>query len=124
MKTYYITPNGCVGIDGDSDKVFPINSERLAIDRVFLIEEEDTKFVYSDGVETMELYPQVGDIVVKFWDRDFKNKIVVVSSALWSENLKLYKQMEQEEKERWAKSKSPIEDAAANSESEIPNDEY
>lgn len=104
MKTFYITRTGKLMLD-ENNKVENRYADPRSIDDVYMMD-EDTKIVYPlENGETGEIEAKAGDIVVTFYESKFPNRVVVVSSDKWSENIKTYKDWEQRRKEEWAAEK-------------------
>lgn len=106
MKNLFITFNGAVGFDTETQDVNSVTQDRTGIRSVYLID-EDTRVVYTQGTTKQEIYAQAGDILVVFYDdENFNNKIVVAKSAQWADNIKAYRAAEQKRKEEWASKKA------------------
>lgn len=86
MKKLIIGENGCaITFDTDAQTVVWKDASREAISRVYLIAEPTTVVYEGKEYETNE-----GDIVVKFYDSDFPNRVVIVHSPEWKENIDAY----------------------------------
>ena len=106
MKTLYLTSNGSnILLDKENDSCDRIESQREAIQRVYLVD-EPMHVTYQEGEYRKDLDVTTGDILVTFYDSTFKNRIVVVKSEDWAENLRVYNEEEQKRKEEWAKKQS------------------
>ena len=98
MKTILIAPNqSWVQFDPDTMEIEPVSSDRESISRIHMVN-EDCK-VKCDG-EILEA--KAGDILVMFYEHRFKHRVVLVKSEDWAENLRLYREQEQKEKEEYA----------------------
>lgn len=71
--------------------------KRTGIDRMYLVEEDCTVKLGDASKEA-----KAGDLVVTFYEGDFQEKFVVVTCPEWTNNIKEYDRIQQEEKERWA----------------------
>ena len=92
MKTLYITDSGTVMLDEDKLNVSPCRTEREAIQRIYKIE-EDTHIVvnYMDPKkDKIELDAKADDIIIMFYENSYPNKVIIVNSPEWSENLTAY----------------------------------
>ena len=103
MKTLYI-PDSSAGIviDSENQAVKQLPSEREAISRIF-IAKEDMHVVYEQNGEQKICNIDAGNLLIVFYDHTFKNRVVVVNSSEWIENIKDYNEREQKRKEEWAK---------------------
>lgn len=102
MKNLFITYNGAVSFDTETQDANTVIADRTGIRNVYLID-EDTRVVYTQGTTKQEIYAQAGDILIAFYnDEDFNNKIVVAKSAQWADNIKAHRAAEQKRKEEWA----------------------
>ena len=105
MKTLYFTNTGQIVFDEETREVNSISSDREGINRIYLIEEPMTIVYKREEGDSYSETAEAGDIVVVFYDRDFKYPIVVAKSDKWNENLIEYRKKIQADKERWAKEK-------------------
>lgn len=71
--------------------------KRTGVDRIFLIEED---CIVKLGDASKEA--KAGDFVVTFYEGYFPEKFVVVTCPEWTNNIKEYDRIEQEQKEKWA----------------------
>lgn len=101
MNTLYISRTGRIMLD-ENNSPKPFDRSRSSIDDVFFIK-EDTKIVFERGETKTELEAKAGDIVVTFYEEKFPNRVIVVDSKQWKENLEAYEAYEQQMKEEWAK---------------------
>ena len=101
MNTLYISRTGRIMLD-ENNSPKPFDRSRGSIDDVFFIK-EDTKVVFERGEYKAELEAKAGDIVVTFYEEQFPNRVIVVDSKQWKENLEAYETYEQQMKEEWAK---------------------
>ena len=72
--------------------------KRTSVDRIYLVEEDCTVKLGDVSKEA-----KAGDLVVEFYEGYFPEKFVVVTCPEWTNNIKEYDRIEQEEKEKWAK---------------------
>lgn len=100
MKNLFITERGAIEMVNNEPKYK--NSDRNAIDNVYLIT-EDTHIVYNryDG-KRIELNAEAGDILIKFYESTFSSPIIIVHSEEWKNNILAYNEAEQKRKEEWA----------------------
>lgn len=101
MKTLYVNEACNIIIDSENESCGHLQTEREAISRIYLIG-EPMHVVYGDDEDRKEFDVKKDDILVKFYDPNFPNKIVVVKSKDWVKNLKDYNKHQQELKEQWA----------------------
>lgn len=104
MKILYLTGGSNILVDTENETANRIESARQAIDRIYLAE-EPMHVVFGEGETHAEADVKKGDLIITFFCRDFKNRMVVVKNKQWAENITLWEKAEQEEKERWAKVK-------------------
>lgn len=103
MKTLYLTDGGSnIFVDPENNECGRIDCQRESISRIYLVD-NDMHVVYQAGEYKKEFDVVPNDIIVTFYTNDFKNKVVVVKSEDWVENLKTYNEEEQKRKEEWAK---------------------
>lgn len=107
MKNLFITENGAIGFNPDTQEAFAVRNERQAVRNIFLVK-EPTHVVYTSGTTKQEVYAEADDIIVEFYrgTEEFSNKIVVVKSAQWVDNLNAYNKAEQKRLEEWAAKKA------------------
>lgn len=101
MNTLYISRTGRIMLD-ENNNPLSFDRSRNSIDDVYFIK-EDTKIVFNRGEDKSELEAKAGDIVITFYEDKFPNRVIVVSSEQWKENLEAYEAYEQQIKEEWAK---------------------
>jgi septation ring formation regulator EzrA len=106
MKVLYLADGTNIVLDKETEEVSRLDSEREAIQRIYMIPEDMHVISQSYDGSRQEFDAKKDDIVITFYDKYFKNKTVVVNSADWAENLTLYKQEQQDQKESWAKAKA------------------
>lgn len=105
MKTLYISNNSNILIDTEENTANSLDSQREAIQRIYLAE-EPMHVVYGSGEYKREVDVKKDDVIVTFYTDDFENRIVVVKSKDWANNLKKYNKRQQEIKEKWAAAES------------------
>ena len=110
MKNLYITRGNNICIDIENNTVDKLPTSRQAIDYVYSVK-EPMHVIYGCGEYKKEADAEPGDIIVTFYDRVFKNQMIIVKNNEWFENVVEYEKKEQEEKERWAKSQACTNDA-------------
>lgn len=59
-------------------------------------------FIQDNEDNVTETHVVPGDIIVSFYINDFPNKVIVVKSDKWTENIKTFRANEQKKKEEWA----------------------
>ena len=103
MKKLFITNNGAIGFDTESQKANSVSSDRESIYRIYLID-EPMHVIYQVGETKQEIYAEPDDILILFYsgNLDIKNKIVVAKSAQWADNIRIIRDLEQKQKEEWA----------------------
>lgn len=106
MKKLIIKNGYMFDIDVDANKLQKIQYDRGGIDNVYLIDEERDLFIQDNEDNVTETHVVPGDIIVSFYTNDFPNKVIVVKSDKWTENIKTFRANEQKKKEEWASSKS------------------
>lgn len=105
MKKFFITSQGSIGINTETEEVFTLDTQREGIRSIYLAEEPMTVIAKKGDVE-QEFTVKKDDIIVVFYDSDFVNKVAIVKSKDWVKNLKEYNKMMQKAKEEWAKKNS------------------
>lgn len=86
-----------VSLDTETLKVTKLDTDREAINGVMMVNEDAVLVIDDTEVEVHK-----NDILVKFYDSDFKNKVIVVTSKEWAENITEYRDRVQKQKEEWA----------------------
>ncbi len=102
MKKLIIKNGYMFDIDIDANKLQQIQYDRAAIDNVYLIDEERDLFIQDNEDNVTETHVVPGDIIVSFYTNDFPNRVIVVKSDKWAENIKTFRANEQKKKEEWA----------------------
>lgn len=102
MKKLIIKNGYMFDIDTDANKLQKIQYDRASIDNVYLIDEERDLFIQDNEDNVTETHVVPGDIIVSFYINDFPNRVVVVKSDKWAENIKTFRANEQKKKEEWA----------------------
>ena len=106
MKKLIIKNGHMFDIDVDANKLQKIQYDRGGIDSVYLIDEERDLFIQDNEDNVTETHVVPGDIIVSFYINDFPNKVIVVKSDKWTENIKTLRANEQKRKEEWASKQS------------------
>lgn len=106
MKKLIIKNGYMFDIDVDANKLQKIQYDRGGIDNVYLIDEERDLFIQDNEDNVTETRVVPGDIIVSFYTNDFPNKVIVVKSDKWVENIKTLRANEQKRKEEWASKQS------------------
>lgn len=101
MKTLYISDGSNILIDTEENTANIIGNQREAIQRIYLAE-EPMHVVYSSGEYKREVDVKKDDLIVTFYTDEFENRMIVVKSKDWANNLKKYNKRQQELKEKWA----------------------
>lgn len=102
MKTLYLTGGySNIVVDPETEYVNKLEPISLGIDSAYFVE-EPMHVIYGKGEYKRELDVKKGDIIITFYSGRFKHQVVVVKSKDWAENIKVLREKEQEEKERWA----------------------
>lgn len=102
MKKLIIKNSYMFDIDTDANKLQKIQYDRAVIDNVYLIDEERDLFIQDNEDNVTETHVVPGDIIVSFYTNDFPNRVIVVKSDKWVENIKTLRANEQKKKEEWA----------------------
>lgn len=88
-------------IDQDTDSCSHLETQREGIGSIYLAT-EPMHVVYGEGENRREFDVKKDDIIVRFYEDCFPNRIVVVKNKDWVKNLKDYEKHQQEMKEQWA----------------------
>lgn len=102
MKKLIIKNGYMFDIDTDANKLQKVQYDRASIDNVYLIDEERDLFIQDNEDNVTETHVVPGDIIVSFYTNDFPNRVIVVKSDKWVENIKTLRANEQKKKEEWA----------------------
>lgn len=111
MKTLYICNNSNILIDTEENTANAIDTQREAIQRIYLAE-EPMHVVYGSGEYKREVDVKKDDLIITFYTDDFENRMIVVKSKDWANNLKKYNKRQQELKEKWAAEKGCTDEAS------------
>ena len=106
MKKLIIKNGYMFDIDTDANKLQKIQCDRGGIDSFYLIDEERDLFIQDNEDNITETHVVPGDIIVSFYTNDFPNKVIVVKSDKWVENIKTFRANEQKMREEWASKQS------------------
>ena len=101
MNKFYIGHGGQICINEDTDKIVNIGSAPERISRIFMLD-EPTEIIYSVGETERTLNAEKGDIVIVFYEKNYKYPVITVKSEEWLENITGYLKKQQAEKEAWA----------------------
>lgn len=94
--------DGCnIIIDSENESCGRLQAQREAISQIYLVP-EPMHFIYGEGEDRKEVDVKKDDMIIKFYEERFPNKIVVIKSKDWVKNLKDYEKYQQELKEQWA----------------------
>ena len=110
MKTLYLTNSSAnIAVDMDTDEVTSLqNEDRYNIRNIFYAN-EPMHVVYNgldyNSVEIKEeLDAKKGDLIIQFYNNRYTKKtLAVVKNKVWADNIKYHQEIEQKEKEEWAK---------------------
>ena len=105
MNTIYITETGRLSINDGNPK--PVEPSRNSVSNVFLIK-EDSKVICSYGGQDYEFDAKAGNVLVTFYEKRFPNRVILIDSKEWSDNLIKHEEYEQQLKEEWAKRNSDV----------------
>ena len=111
MKTLYICNNSNILIDTEENTANAIDTQREAIQRIYLAE-EPMHVVYGSGEYKREVDVKKDDLIITFYTDEFENRMIVVKSKDWANNLKKYNKRQQELKEKWALEKKCADEAS------------
>lgn len=103
MNTLYVSNSGQVLLN-ENNAPEAIYRQSTCIDDMYYLK-DDTTVVYMKGDNKITLEGKAGDLVIVFYDRDFVNKVILVKSPEWVENIFAREAAEQKRKEEWAKAK-------------------
>ena len=92
MKTLYITETGTILLDNDTKDVTDFYSTRNSINDIYAVKEDMHIVVnnYRGTNKKYELDAVAGDIIVSFYEQSFPNKVIVIKSKEWFDNLIAY----------------------------------
>lgn len=97
-------------VDFDNQTVDPIINVRCAVDKVYLVKENEQVIIKNRDGSTTETTVKPGDILVTFYEDDFPHRFIVVKSKEWAENIKTYESRAQERIANAKEAKSVEED--------------
>lgn len=105
MKTLYINNNSNIVVDIETDSCDRLTGERVGIQNIYLAK-EPMRVIYESGEYKKTADVVKDDLIITFYDSDFKHRMIVVKSEDWVENLEKYNEHMQELKEKWAANES------------------
>lgn len=101
MKTLYLTRGNNILIDTEENTADRLTSAPQRIDYVYLAK-EPMHVIFGEGDNKKEFDVKKGELIVTFYEKDFKNRAIVVKNKQWADNITTYEKLEQERKEKWA----------------------
>lgn len=105
MKNLFISNSSNIWIDTEDNSCDTLQSQRDAIQRIYLAQ-EPMHVTYQSGEYKREMDVKKDDLIITFYTNDFENRMIVVKSEDWVNNIKKYNKHEQELKEKWANEKT------------------
>ena len=108
MANKYIIPQNSYALwkaaDDDIKPVKDICS--ININSVWVADEDMPLEWYDEDGDKHTINVKKNDIIIAFYNRNFKHKIVVANSEDWLDNIIAYKEDQEKEKAEWAKRNS------------------
>lgn len=74
----------------------------IAVNSVWVADEDMPLEWYDNDGNKHTINVKKNDIIIAFYNRNFKHKIVVANSEDWLDNIKGYKEYQEKEKAEWA----------------------
>lgn len=108
MKTLYLTASSTnIAVDTEIDEITKLDPvDRYMIRSVYFMQ-EPMHVVYQYGERKEEINAKKGDILLVFYDDKYNKYILdTIKTKQWAANIKNRLEMEQKEKEEWAKKNS------------------
>lgn len=108
MENKYIIPQNSYALwKATDDDIKLVNDIGLiAVNSVWVADDDMPLEWYDNGGNKHTINVKKNDIIIAFYDRDFKHKIVVANSEDWLDNITAYKEYQEKEKAEWAKRNS------------------
>lgn len=117
MNTMFFTTEGSVMLDENNNPI-SFSSDRESISRIYKLD-QDCRIVYMKDDTRIELEGKAGQILVMFYANEFKNRVVLVDSKEWCENIDGERERVQKQKEEWAKKHAETDCAEADNDCKI-----
>lgn len=103
MNKWYLTTNSNLMLDSETDKAFSVTDCYTNINCCYIAPEDCTLvFTSSETTEPVKYDVKKGQIVLTFYKDTLPNRLVILDSEGFRENLQKYMDDLQKEKERWA----------------------
>ena len=101
MKTLYITDSGTILLDNDIKEVTDFYPARNSINDIYAVKEDMHVVVsnYRGTGEKYELDAIAGDVIVSFYEQSFPNKVIIVKSKEWFDNIIAYESLSKKNKQ-------------------------
>lgn len=104
MTNKYIIPQNSFVLwkvaDDDIKSVKETGS--IAVNSVWVADEDMPLEWYDNDGNKHTINVKKNDIIIAFYNRNFKHKIVVANSEDWLDNITAYKEYQEKEKAEWA----------------------
>lgn len=104
MTNKYIIPQNSFVLwkiaDDDIKSVKETGS--IAVNSVWVADEDMPLEWYDNDGNKHTINVKKNDIIIAFYNRDFKHKIVVANSEDWLDNITAFKELKEKEKADWA----------------------
>ena len=108
MANKYIIPQHSFALwKATDDNINPVKDiDAIAVNSVWVADEDMPLEWYDNDGNKHTINVKKNDIIIAFYNRNFKHKIVVANSEDWPDNITAYKELKEKEKAEWAQRNS------------------
>lgn len=111
MANKYIIPQNSYALwKATDDNIVPVKDiDAVAVNSIWVADDDMPLEWYDNDSNKHTIDVKKNDIIIAFYNRHFKHKVVVVNSEGWLDNITAYKEHQEKEKAEWAKRNSNTE---------------
>ena len=104
MANKYIIPQNSFALwKATDDNIVPVKDiDAIAVNSVWVADDDMPLEWYDKDGNKQTINVKKNDIIIAFYNRDFKHKIIVANSEDWLDNIVAYKELKEKEKADWA----------------------
>lgn len=108
MVDKYIIPQNSYALwKATDDNIVPVKDvDAIAVNSIWVADDDIPLEWYDDDGNKHTVYVNKNDIIIAFYNRHFKYKVIAVKSECWLDNIRFYKEYQEKEKAEWAKRNS------------------
>lgn len=104
MVDKYIIPQNSYALwKAADDNIVPVKDiDAIAVNSIWVADDDIPLEWYDNDGNKRTINVKKNDIIIAFYNRNFKHKIVVANSEDWLDNITAYKEYKEKEKVDWA----------------------